>query len=46
MIGERVAYGGTGDGSGTFSWQGSAAPKLAAITVSGCHLIPVICVQV
>src|SRR5215470_17319566 len=27
MIGERVAHGGTGHGSGTFSEQGSGAPE-------------------
>jgi hypothetical protein len=30
----------------TFSWQVRVPAKLAAIKVSGCHLILVICVQV
>src|SRR4029077_9226411 len=42
MVGERVADRRTGHGSGTFWSQGLVRPKLAAITVTGCHLIPVI----
>jgi hypothetical protein len=44
MVGERVAHGLTGHLSGTFSLQGWVRLKLAAITVSRCHLVPVICV--
>ncbi len=43
MVGERVAHGGTGHGSGAFSLQDWVRPKLVAITVSGCPLILVIC---
>ena len=45
MVGERVADRRTGHGSGTFWEQGLVRPKLAAITVTGCHPILVICVR-
>jgi hypothetical protein len=40
------AAAGTGHESCTFSLQDWVRPKLAAIKVSGCHLILVICVVV
>src|SRR5690348_14186546 len=43
MIGELVADRVTGHGSGAFSLQDWVHPKLVAITVSGRHLILVIC---
>jgi hypothetical protein len=44
MVCERVAHGGTGHGSEAFRTRDRVWPKLVAITVSGCHLVPVICV--
>ena|SRR5258706_5195702 len=46
MIGEWVALGGTGHGREPFRTRDWVRPKLVAITVSGCHLVPVICVVV
>ena len=46
MVGERIADRRTGHGRGTFWSQGRVQPKLAIITVTGCHLIPVISVGV
>ncbi len=43
MVGERVAHGRAGHWCGTFSWQVRVRPTVVAITVSGCHLILVIC---
>src|SRR6476646_7375873 len=43
MIGDLVADRVTGHGSGAFSLQDWVRPKLVAITVSGRHLILVIC---
>jgi len=43
MVGERVAHRGTGHGSEAFRTRDRVRPKLVAITVSGCHLVPVIC---
>src|ERR1700722_17079837 len=40
MVGDGVAHRGTGHGSGTFWEQGLVRPKLAAMTVTGCHPIP------
>ncbi len=43
MVGERVAHRCTGHRSEAFRTRDRVRPKLVAITVSGCHLVPVIC---
>jgi len=44
MVGERVAHWGTGHRGRRLSRSTDwVRPKLVAITVSGCHLVPVIC---
>jgi hypothetical protein len=42
MVLERVADWGTGHWSGTYRSRDRMRPKLVTVTVSGCHLIPVI----